>query len=86
MPVATAVKAKAKAMILPGVSVPTDEIARSLAADGMTVEPARITRILSGTGWYKGHKTKGWSLRGEAQTDGRPFAASSATKSDEDEL
>lgn len=86
MPVATAVKAKGKAMILPGVFVTTDEIARSLAADGMQVEQARITRVLSGTGLYKGHKTKGWSLRGEGQTDGNPSASSSATMSEQDEL
>lgn len=80
LPVTTLVKNKAAAMILPGVFASTEDIARSLVADGLMIEHAKITRILSGTGLYKGHKTKGWSLRGEEQADGNPPASSFVTE------
>ncbi len=84
--VATLVKGKAASMILPGVFVSTEDIVRSLIGDGHSIENGKITQILSGTRLYKGHKTKGWSLKGEEQADGGPLASSNATKSRKDEI
>ena len=64
------IKETAKAMIQPGTHVTTEEIYRVMVEKGVVFPDgkpplARITRVVSGTGLYRGHKTKGWSLKGE---------------------
>ena len=80
------IKDMGRQMILPGKYVTSDEIYSALAESGARMPPpadgkprtARITRVLSGTGLYKGHKTKGWSLKGESPvTAGLSSATSS---------
>jgi hypothetical protein len=67
----------ASANILPGVNMTTDKIYHLMVVNGVKFPPgkppkARITRVLSGTKLYKGHKTLGWSLKGKG-----PVAAGS---------
>lgn len=79
----------AKALILPGRNATTELIHQTMLASGirfpLTGKPpmSRITRVLSGTGLYKGHKTHGWSLKGESPA---VTGLSSATMSEQDEL
>jgi hypothetical protein len=75
--------------ISPDVSMTTEKIYHLMVVNGAKFPQggksaqSRITRTISGTGLYKGHKTNGWSLKGET-----PVAAgvSIATKSHKDEL
>jgi hypothetical protein len=58
----------AGANILPGVSLTTEKIYHLMVVNGVRFPEgkspqARITRVLSGIGLYKGHKSKGWSLK-----------------------
>jgi hypothetical protein len=84
------IKDMAKKMIVPGVHVTTDEIYSALFSSGVMLPPptdgkpraARITRVVSGTGLYKGHKTLGWSLKKESPVG----AGLSATTSVKDTL
>ena len=72
-PLTRQIKETAKTMVQPGMYVTTEQIYQTMLANGIVFPPAtegkpptaRITRVLSGTGLYKGHKTKGWSLKGE---------------------
>lgn len=65
------IKEFAKDMITPGVFVKTESIYQAMKDRGIDLPPtgsgkppaARITRILSSTKLYKGHKTHGWSLK-----------------------
>ena len=64
----------AAANILPGVRMTTEKIYHLMVVNGVKFpegkDPkARITRVLSGTKLYKGHKTLGWSLKGEEPVD-----------------
>jgi hypothetical protein len=58
----------AAANILPGVSLTTEKIYHLMVVNGAKFPPegnspqSRITRVISGTGLYKGHKSKGWTL------------------------
>jgi hypothetical protein len=82
------VKAMAKSLIVPGVYVTTEQLWRAVQASGAEApetmdgkpETARITRIISGTRLYNGHKTKGWSLKGEELAGDNPPASSGATE------
>lgn len=62
----------AKATIVPGERVTTKQLATMLLAAGVKfpltgkAPEARITRVLSGSKLYKGHKTLGWALKGES--------------------
>ena len=65
------IKDMARALILPGSYVTTQEIHNSLLAAGVEFPktglepPRRITKILSGTSLYQGDRTRGWSLKGQ---------------------
>ncbi len=59
----------AAANILPGTSLTTEKIYHLMVVNGIKFPQegrppqVRITRVISGTGLYKGHKSKGWSLK-----------------------
>jgi hypothetical protein len=63
----------AASMIVPGRFVTTSQIVEALHGRGFKfpetgrAPAARVTKILSGTGRYKGSKTLGWSLKGDSQ-------------------
>ena len=57
----------AAANILLGVSLTTEKIYHLMVVNGTKFPEGkppqeRITRVISGTGLYKGHKSKGWTL------------------------
>ena len=85
------IKEFGKNMIKSGYYVTTELLVKAMLDAGVEFPDegaspnARVTRVISGTGLYKGHKTKGWSLKGEAPMTGRPSGASSATMSGQDE-
>lgn len=59
----------AKSLITPGVQVTTAQILQAMILAGVEFPDTgkapmgRITRVVSGMGLYKGHKTHGWSLK-----------------------
>lgn len=69
------IKEAAKALIVAGKYVTTQEIYDFMVKSGSEFpatgkEPLpRITKIVSSTGLYKGNKSRGWSLRGDPLTD-----------------
>jgi hypothetical protein len=75
--------------ISPDVSMTTEKIYHLMVVNGAKFPQggksaqSRITRTISGTGLYKGHKTNGWSLKGETPVGA---GVSIATKSLADEL
>ena len=66
-----------------GRSMVTPMLRKELEHRGVLVDgddpDRRITKILSNSGQFKGHRTHGWSLKGEA-SDAPTSEASSATK------
>lgn len=84
VPISRKITDFASANILPGVNMTTEKIYHLMVINGAKfpqgISPqSRITRVISGTGLYKGHKSKGWSLKSENPA-GAGF--SGATESD----
>ncbi|MFD1837999.1 hypothetical protein [Paracidovorax cattleyae] len=87
------VRSIAAQMIVPGAYVKTEEIYEAVKASGVTMPPreegkpdtARITRILSSSGAFKGHKSKGWSVKSEPSEELRSSEGSNATTSEQDD-
>lgn len=78
------IKGAARALIVPGVYVTTQQIFEYLIAKGVVFPKEgkspheRITKVVSATSLYTGSKHRGWSLKGEAPAG---TGASGATES-----
>ena len=84
------IKDAANWVIASGNSSTTEDIYKILVDRGVQFPDSkspllRITKVLSGSGQYNGHRSRGWSNKGEVPKAGRPSATSGATMSTEDE-